>query len=204
MCKQHSETTRCTLCCEKLGTSHDVKGFVIGSFLERIVVERAKLMITSVRNTLKRLVWLEQNRSISSKICPENNHKICCLFTDCFPAKFAPKITTISADFCAILSLKIPRNLTFFRDLSEALYRGKEEAWYLSSTYTATSTTTVSMRINCTAMKVVRCNWFLLWWHSRCSRPSASVVMAIMAVTWRRGCRLRRFLSNTKTFSDAF
>ena len=29
------------LCCEKLGTSHDVKGFTIGSFLERIVVERA-------------------------------------------------------------------------------------------------------------------------------------------------------------------
>ena len=41
MCKQHSETSRCRLCCEKLGTSHDVKGFAIGSFLERIVVERA-------------------------------------------------------------------------------------------------------------------------------------------------------------------
>jgi len=27
---------------EKLGTNHDVKGFAIGSFLERIVVERAK------------------------------------------------------------------------------------------------------------------------------------------------------------------
>ena len=34
------ETTRRRLCCEKLGTSHDVKGFAIGSFLERIV-ERA-------------------------------------------------------------------------------------------------------------------------------------------------------------------
>ena len=29
------------LCCERMGTSHDVKGFAIGSFLERIVVERA-------------------------------------------------------------------------------------------------------------------------------------------------------------------
>ena len=29
------------LCCEKLGTSHHVKGFAIGSFLEGIVVERA-------------------------------------------------------------------------------------------------------------------------------------------------------------------
>jgi len=41
MCKQHPKTTRGTLCCEKLGTSHDVKGFAIGSFLERVVVERA-------------------------------------------------------------------------------------------------------------------------------------------------------------------
>jgi len=41
MYKQRSETTRRRLCCEKLGTSHDVKGFAIGSFLERIVVERA-------------------------------------------------------------------------------------------------------------------------------------------------------------------
>ena len=41
MCKQRSETSRHRLCCEKLSTSDDVKGFAIGSFLERIVVERA-------------------------------------------------------------------------------------------------------------------------------------------------------------------
>ena len=40
-CKQRPETTRRRLCCEKLGTSHDVKGFAIGSFLEHIVIERA-------------------------------------------------------------------------------------------------------------------------------------------------------------------
>ena len=33
-------------------------------------------MMTSVRKTLKTLVWSVQNWSISSKICPENNHKI--------------------------------------------------------------------------------------------------------------------------------
>ena len=76
MCKQRPETTRRRLCCEKLGTSHDVKGFAIGSFLERIVVERAKLMMTSVRKTLKMLVWSAQNQPISSKIFLENNHKI--------------------------------------------------------------------------------------------------------------------------------
>ena len=80
---------------------------------------------TSVRKTLKTLVWSAQNRSISSKICPENNHKIRCFFTDCFPAKFAPKIPAKSAEFSVFLSLKIPRNLTFFfRDLSEALQSG--------------------------------------------------------------------------------
>ena len=41
MCKQCPETTKRKLCCEKLGTSHDVKGFGTGLFLERIVVERA-------------------------------------------------------------------------------------------------------------------------------------------------------------------
>ena len=208
MCKQRSETSRRRLCCEKLSTSDDVKGFAIGSFLERIVVERAKLMMTSVRKTLKTLVWLVQNRSVSSKICPENNHRICCFFIDCFPAKFAPKILAKSCKIGRFFRDFVPKNPAkfdfFFHDLSEGLYGGKEEAWCLSSTYTATSTTTVSMRINCTAMKVVRCSWFLLWWHSRCSRPSASVVMAIMAFTWRRGCWFRRFLSNTKTFSNTF
>ena len=29
------------ICCKKLGTSQDVEGFAIGSFLERIVIERA-------------------------------------------------------------------------------------------------------------------------------------------------------------------
>ena len=33
--------TRRRLCCEKLGTSHDVKGLAIGSFLECTVGERA-------------------------------------------------------------------------------------------------------------------------------------------------------------------
>ena len=40
-CKQRFETTRRKLCCKILGTSHDVKGFAIGSVLEHIVVERA-------------------------------------------------------------------------------------------------------------------------------------------------------------------
>ena len=114
-CKQRTETTRRRLCCEKLGTSHDVKGFAIGSFLVLLLKEQ---MMTSFRKTLKTLVWSVQNQSISSEICPENNHKICRVFTDSFLTKFAQKILAKFprnwADFSAILSLKIPRNLTFF------------------------------------------------------------------------------------------
>ena len=73
--------------------------------------------MTSVRKTLKTLVWSAQNRAISNDIFPENNHKIRRFCTDCFPAKFAPKIPAKSADFSAIVSLKIPRNLPFFGDL---------------------------------------------------------------------------------------
>ena len=40
-CTHRPKTTRHRLCCENLGTSYDVKGFAFGSFLERIVVERA-------------------------------------------------------------------------------------------------------------------------------------------------------------------
>ena len=79
-------------------------------------------MMTSVRKTLQILVWSGQNRSISSEIFPENNLKIRRFCTHCFPAKFAPKIPAKSADFSAILSLTIPRNMTFFCDLSEALF----------------------------------------------------------------------------------
>ena len=70
-------------------------------------------MTTSVTKTLKTLVWLAQNRSISSEICPENNHKIGCFLPISF-RRISPKIPTKSADFSTNLSLKIPRNLTFF------------------------------------------------------------------------------------------
>ena len=43
MYKQRPKTTRHRLCCEKRGTSHNVKGFAFGSFLEGIVAERANI-----------------------------------------------------------------------------------------------------------------------------------------------------------------
>ena len=58
----------------KLGASHDVKGFAIGSFLERIVFERAK--DDPVRKTLKLLVWLAKTDRYLTKFSLKNNHKI--------------------------------------------------------------------------------------------------------------------------------
>ena len=79
-------------------------------------------MMTSVRKTLKRLVWSAQNRSISSQICLENNHKIGCFFTDCFSVKFAPKNSREISRFFREFVPKNPAKFDFFfRDLSEAL-----------------------------------------------------------------------------------
>ena len=66
------------------------------------------------------LVGSAQNQSISSEICPENNHKIRRFFTDCFSAKFALKIPAKSAYFSVILSHNPAKFDFFFRNLSEA------------------------------------------------------------------------------------
>ena len=58
-------------------------------------------VMTSVRKTLKTLVWSAQNRSISSEICPENNHKI----RRFLPISFRPSLLR-----------KFPRNRSIFRD----------------------------------------------------------------------------------------
>ena len=87
-CKQRSETTRRRLCCGKLV-----------HFWSILLLKEQ--MMTSVRKTFKMQVWSAQNRLISSEICPENNRKICCFFTDCFPAKFTPKnFREIGRFFC--------------------------------------------------------------------------------------------------------
>ena len=120
-CKQHPETTRQRLCCKKLGTSHDVKGLAIGSFLECKCCWKSKWW-----KTLKMLVWSAQNRSISSEICPENNHKTRFFFTIAFqqslPRKFL-QTPAKSVYFSLNLSLKIPQNLTFFSATSQKPWR---------------------------------------------------------------------------------
>ena len=105
----------------KLGTSHDVKGFAIGSFLERIVVERAK--DDPVIKTLKMLVWSAKTDRYLTKFSLKNNHKIglfyLLIFGEVCP-KHSRKNAAKSADVSANLPLKIPRNLPFSHYLSEA------------------------------------------------------------------------------------
>ena len=99
----------------KLGTSHDVKGFAIGSFLERIVVERAK--DDPVMKMLKMLVWSAKTDRYLTKCSLKNNHKIgrfyWLIFGEVCP-NHSRESAAKSADVSAILSLKIPRNLPFF------------------------------------------------------------------------------------------
>ena len=98
----------------KLGTSHDVKGFAIGSFLERIVVERAK--DDPVIKTLKMLVWSAKTDRYLTKFSLKNNHKISLFYWLIF-GEVCPKHSWESAAKSAYVSanlpLKIPRNLPF-------------------------------------------------------------------------------------------
>ena len=77
MSKQCPKTTRRRLCCEKLGTSHDLKNFAIGSFLDGIV-ER-----------VNGYLCLQKRQKYWSDYCK----------TDRFLAKFAQKIPTKSDVF---------------------------------------------------------------------------------------------------------
>ena len=110
MCKQHPETTRRRLCCEKLGTSHDLKALPLVHFWSVLLLKEQ--MTASVRKTLKTLVWSAQIQSIL--------------------VKFALKITTKSTVFLPIafrlsLPLKFPRNSCkigrFFRNFVPKILR---------------------------------------------------------------------------------
>ena len=81
--KQCTKTCRHWGWCKKLGTSHDVKSFAIGSFLDGIVVEREQVII-SVKKALV------QSRSIFSEICPEIPTKLA-VFDQLFVSKGYPQ-----------------------------------------------------------------------------------------------------------------
>ena len=122
--KRTSRNYQAWLGCEKLGTSHEVKGFAIGSFLERIVVERANDNLCQ-KNVKKALVWSVQNRSISSEIWLENNHKIGRFLPIAFWRSLPWNFPRNSGEIGRFFREFDPKNLAKFdffpRDLSEAL-----------------------------------------------------------------------------------
>ena len=73
-CKRPETTRRC-YAAENWALAMMLKALPLVHFLSVLLLKEQ--MITSVRKTLKALVWSGQNRSISSEICLENNHKIC-------------------------------------------------------------------------------------------------------------------------------
>ena len=84
-------------------------------------------MMTSVRKTLKRLVWSAQNRLISSEICLESNHKIGRFLLIAFQWSLPRKLPRNSREIGRFFREFVPKNPVkfdfFFRDLSEALLR---------------------------------------------------------------------------------
>ena len=73
-CKQLSETTRRNYVAKTWALAMMLKALPLVHFWSVLLLKEQ--MMTSVRKTLKTLVWSARNRSISSEICPENNHKI--------------------------------------------------------------------------------------------------------------------------------
>ena len=70
-------------------------------------------MMTSVRKMLKMLVWSVQTDWFLVKFALKITTKSAVFLPIAFRPSLPPKIPAKSADFSAILSLKIPRNLTF-------------------------------------------------------------------------------------------
>ena len=83
-------------------------------------------MMTSVRKTLKTLVWPVQNQLISSKICLENNHKIGRFLLIAFwwslPRRLPRNYSKIGRFFCEFVPKNTAKFDFFFLDLSEALF----------------------------------------------------------------------------------
>ena len=91
-------------------------------------------MMTSVRKTLKTLVWSAQSRLIPSEICLENNHKIGRFLPIAFwwslPRKPPRNYREIGRFFREFAPKNPAKFNFFFRDLSEALhFVGRARIW---------------------------------------------------------------------------
>ena len=81
--KTSSLKCACKQCPKTTGVDYNAKNWALAMMLKALplvhfwsVLLLKEQMMTSVRKTLKTLVWSAQNRSISDEVFPENNHKI--------------------------------------------------------------------------------------------------------------------------------
>ena len=103
---------------KKLGTSHDVKSFIIGSFLKCNLLFFKEQMILSVKKALT-LTLIRSTQNLPKTL---ERNGLC--FTDCFSVKFAPKCLA-----------KILRNRPIFREFAP---ENQAKMWlYFPSTYHA-------------------------------------------------------------------
>ena len=102
-CKQRPKTP------QLLGVDYVAKNWALAMMLKALplvqfwsILLLKEQMMTSVKETLKTVLWSAQNRSISNKVFPENNHKI---------GLFWP------IDFLLSLPRKFLRNQSIFRQI---------------------------------------------------------------------------------------
>ena len=114
------------------GVDYVVKNWALALMLKALplvhfwsVLLLKEQMMTSVRKTLKRLVWSAQIRLISSEICLENNHKIGRFLLIAFWWTLPRKLLWDSHETGRFLREFVAKNPMkfdfFFHDLSEAL-----------------------------------------------------------------------------------
>ena len=153
MREQCPKTNRHQWCCEKLGTSHDVKSFVIGLFLEWYVVKIAKWLslLKNIKHACQSKIY--QFLAISSKICPENSLEISCFLPIVLSAKLAPKNFRES----------VSENATKFDFFSATFQKPCSLVWFVRFDCLKISRTEVG--INLEVNWLCLCNLaHFLWW----------------------------------------
>ena len=122
--KTSSLKCACKQCPKITGVDYIAKNWALAMMLKALplvhfwsILLLKVQMMTSVRKTSKTLVWSAQNRSISSEICPKNNHKmgwfLPIAFLRSLPRKFPRNSREIDWFFCKFVP-KNPAKFDFF------------------------------------------------------------------------------------------
>ena len=117
---RNSETTRRRLCAKNWALAMMLKALPLVQFWSVLLLKEQ--MMTSVRKTLKMLVWSAQNRLTPNEVFPEKYHKIALFWPIDFRLSLPRKFLRNRSIFQQICPYKFREIWLFFRDLSEALH----------------------------------------------------------------------------------